>query len=264
MIRELTNKTAIAIVLTDFQGISVAPDETINGLQFGEDTLKSSTSVLTNLLEGKLTLSDGKNTYQGTTAVDLLRGTANQVTADGKAIFTVSDRPKDTYRYFSSRGDNLVAGTVGDGVDLMFTVAPGATVAKDFQCIEGVYIKDGRAVYNHGNSNLSHLSMTLICPAGMPFPAPEANGNYDLVGGNWINIPDNTGNYFILPTETPLHRFINKLPMPSYTNLATVDSAEPQFLPTPYILRFEVYNGSDATTDLHCCVSIGMYRKRTI
>ena len=259
----LTNISENTLVLTDFQGLELDSGETIDAFAFGEQALRDSASIASELLLGNLSISDNYNTYTGLNAIDFIRGTATQVTRDGKPIITMSDRPKNTYRYVTSCGDDMSLQKIGDGPRAHLDIAPDSTGQVDLQFIEDIYIKDGYCTYSSTSDN-SWLDVYVVCPAGVPFPAPSNNGNFDYTNGSWVPNGSGTGAYFILGTETKLYRFVNKMPLPSYSNLAEVEAAEPSLMPSPYILRFVAYNGSDATENMHCHIHIGCYRKNTI
>lgn len=262
MIRQLTNISAGTVVLTDMHGLSIASSETVDGLQFGEAELRLSNDVILNILQGKLTVHDGINTYTDGSAIDIIRGTSSQVTKDGKQIITASDRPLNTYRYFSTRGDDMTNHVIGEGEELTFLVPAGQTVQKDLQFLEDLYIKDGQVHY-WGVEDYSHLDMTVVCPAGIPFQAPALNGNYDLVGTTWTPNANNTGAYFILQTETTIFRFVNHYPLTKFDGFGYIESPEPQLFPTPYKFRISVTN-NNTTDNLRAAVLITMYRKHTV
>jgi len=264
MTRLLKNITLSTVVLPDFQGISVDAGEIIDGLQFGEQALRDSTSVAMSLLDGTLSVSDGFTTFLGNDALNLVKGIASQTTRDGKPIYTMSDRPKNTFRYLTSRSDDLVNNKVGEGSSLLFDVAPGVIQPIDMVFLEDIYIKDGYAQYGGSTSNNSWLSVVIVAPAGLPFPAPAGNGNYDNIGGTWTPNTSGTGAFFIVATETVINRFANHLPLSTFAHEANIEGAEPSLIPAGYILRILVDNGSDSTTNLEAAVYVGCYRRTTI
>ena len=262
MIRTLKNISGETIVLTDFQGISIAPNESIDGTQFGVNVLRESIDVNHNLLHGHLSCNDGFITSTGLQALNVIREAATQMTSDGKQIITASDRPANNYRYYTSRGDNMTTGKIGEGPHMTFWVPPGEMQSVDVQFVQDCYAKDGQAHY-YGVEDHCHVEVQIICPAGVPFPAPTGNGNYDLVGTTWTPNITNTGKYYILGTETPVFRFVNMYPLMKDAHLAYIESAEPQFLPTPYIIRTTVHN-TNTTNHIRVCFVFGMYRPVTI
>lgn len=261
--KQIKNISESQIILTDFHGVTLEANEIFDGLAFGDQDLRDSKSIHTALLNGTLSISDGINEYQGLLGIDYIRGTSSQVTRDGKPIVTTSDRPRNTYRYVTSCGDDMVLHKVGEGTRAHLDIPPGETHHIDLQFLEDIYIKDGYCNYS-STSDISWLNVYVVCPAGIPFPAPSNNGNYDNINGTWTANTNNTGKYFILPIEMKLFRFVNKMPLPSFNNFAEVEAAEPSLMPTPYILRFEVYNGNDATSNMHCHIHTGTYRATTL
>lgn len=260
--RTLKNVGASPIVLSDLNGLTIAPNESVDGLQLGEFALRNSIDVVNGLVNDGLELFDGYTTTTGLRAVDIIRGTTNQATPDGKLIVTASDRPANTYRYFTTKGDDMTNHILGEGEDLNFWIAPGQSMTKDIQFLEDTYIKDGQVHY-WNVEDLSFLDMVVVCPAGVPFPAPDHNGNYDLVGATWTPNGTNTGAYFILGTETVIFRFVNKYPLTKFDGFGYIESPEPQLFPTPYKFRITVFN-NNTTDNLRASVVINMYRKHTI
>jgi hypothetical protein len=264
MIRLLKNMGTTPLYLYDFQGITLGVGESTDGMQFGATVLRDSLSIAEELLIGTLVVNDGFTDYKKLEGVDLIRGTASQITLDGKPIVTMSDRPKDTFRHVTSRGDDLVGHKVGEGTSLSFNVAPGVIQNIDVQFIEDIFMKDGYCVYGGSTSNDSWLSVLVVCPAGVPFPSAGKLGNFDLVGSTWTPNNTNTGAYFILGVETVISRFGNHLPLITFNTMVEIESTEPTRLPTPYILRIVVDNGADSTSNLIARVYVGCYRKTTI
>ncbi len=260
MIRNLKNETDSAIVLTDLKGITVEAGEVTDGLAFGLEALRLSVSVLENLLSGNLSVNDGAVTYTGGKAVDLIKGTQDQLTRDGKKIITTSDRPQDHFRHFTGRGDDMVGGIRGEGPELTWVVNPEEDPEHvDVQFLDDVYLKDGHIKYVDAALG-SWLTVETYAPAGVPFPVP-GNGNFDYTNGAWVPNAGNTGMYRIAATETLVNRFINKLPLLGDGEREAL-SAEPVLIPTPYLTRFKVHSESDAAP-MSLILTLGLYRKRT-
>jgi hypothetical protein len=259
----LINTTANTIILEDLNGLTIEPGDSVNGESFGADALRLSADVLYHVTTGQLDVSDGFTTYHKLQAIDFLRGTPTQVGRDGKPILTASDRPQFTVWNTTNCGDNLVLGTRGGGETMDFEVAPGTSQSKDFQFIENVYLKEGTAWFSSPHKDCA-LSILIVCPAGIPFPAaPAYNGNFDLVDNTWVPNATNTGAYFILATETVLHRFINHLWLTPWEHMVNIKAPECDVLPSPYILRMVLTN-TDTTGTLEARVNIMGYRPRTI
>lgn len=262
-IRNLINVSANTIPLTDFNGVNVASGETINGLMFGEDILRNSESVHAALLVGDLKLNDGFIDYLGQSAVDLLRGYAAQLTKDGKPIYTSSDRPKDYYRCFSGKSDDIVGNHIGTGTELRLVVNPGATASVDCKFVDTVYIRDGFVSYLDAGFD-SHLTVDVICPANTPFPSPTHTGTLDLVGTQWVANTTATGAYMTAPVEVTLFRFINTMPLVGGEGKVDMQSPEPFTLNYPYFLRFILTSDTNNSTPVRAAVCVGMFRKKTL
>lgn len=261
--RTLKNEGTSTIVIADLNGLTIAPGESVDGLQLGEFALRDSLDVLNHIINGDLSVSDGINTFTDGAAVDLIRGTSSQVTKDGKQIITTSDRPANTFRYYTSAGDDMVNHVVGTGPQLAFWTAPGVTEHKDIQFLEDIYIKDGQVQY-WGIEDHCWLDMEVVVPQGVPFQAPAYNGNYDLINGVWTPNATNTGAYFINPAaETTIFRFVNKYPMTKSEGFGYIESPEPQYFPTPYKFRIKMTN-NNTTGNMRAVVTISTYRKTTL
>lgn len=263
-IRNLTNVSSSDVTLNDMNGLTIAVNETVDGLMFGETTLKSSADVLEALLNGLLTVSDGSMIYERQRGVDLIKDTVFQYTKDGKRIYTASDRPQDHYRYFTTCGDNLTTRVRGDGECLEYAVAPGEEQAIDIQFIDDVYLKDGSMIYHDAEMG-SRLRVEIWVPAGLPYPS-KGDGNFDYVNGSFVPNSTNTGKYWIRDVETMVHRFINQMSMFGMgRQYEKIDTSEPNFIPKEWIIRLTVINAPLDKTDktIRATITLGLYRKQT-
>lgn len=262
MIRNIVNASNDVVVLDDLNGIAIGVGETVDGLQFGLDRFKSSSSIIQQLLLGTLTLNDGTYDYTGNKAIDLMKDNVDQVTRDGKRIITASDRPKDHYRHFTSCGDDMVNQVRCAGEHLIFQVPPGETQVKEAQFFDDLYLKDGYIRYENAAIG-SHVTVDIVAPAGIPYPAIFKNGNCDIVNGVIVANTTNTGVYFVNPNaEETFLRFVNQVLILGTGDFQT-SAPEPSFLPTPIIQRFKIYNAS-ATETLTAVITMGLYRKQTV
>ncbi len=269
MIRNLKNATDATIVLTDLKGLTIEPGETVDGLSFGDAALRASVSVLENVLSGALAVGDGNSWYSAQLGIDLIKGTADQLTRDGKKIFTASDRPQDHYRHFTGAGDKMDAPTKrGAGTEFTWVVNPEEDPEHiDAQFLDDVYLKDGHISFRNAPMG-SYFHVETYAPPFVPFPAPGNNGNTDIVNGVPQANNTNTGKYWRSPVETLLNRFINKLPLLGSGEREAL-SAEPVLIPTPYITRFSVHRAppaggeADPPVPMELILTLGLYRKST-
>lgn len=262
MLRLLTNISNGTLTLTDFMGKVLETGETFDGLCFGEQQLRDSASIQINLLNGSLKLNDGQQDLFGQLAVDLLRGYATQVTRDGKQIVTSSDRPKDHYRCFTGRGDDLVANTVGTGEHLHLVATAGQVATVNCKFVDDVYIRDGHVQFLNCGFD-THLTISVICPPNVPFPSPTKTGTLDLVNGSFVPNSTNTGAYMTAPVEVTLFKFINDIPLVNAGTLP-VDSPEPFMLFKPYFLRATMEVCPDVTGSAKAALTLGLFRRRTV
>lgn len=264
MIRNVTNTSPNPITLDDLSGALVNPGQTIDGLAFGEEMFRNSASIINGLMTGVLSVSDGSATYTGAPAVDFIRGYATQFTIDGKPITTSSDRPANTYRCFSGRGDDIVSNPkkIGLGPDITFDVAPGATQSVDCHFVDNVFVKDGAIRYTNAVPDTT-LSVDVICPAGIPFPSPTKTGTLDLVGSTWTPNTHGTGAFMTAPVEVILFRFINHMHLIG-SDREPISSPESFQLVTPYFLRFTLVNSVNNPVNVQAGVMMGMYRYKTL
>jgi len=263
MIRNLTNTIQEIQTLQDFYRKEVGIGETFDGLAFGETVLRDSVSIQLALLQGSLSLSDGNKEFVGQAAVDLLRGYTTQVTKDGKPITTVSDRPKDSYRHFTGRGDDLEAGTIGTGPMIHMIAGPGEQAVVDAHFIDDVYVRDGEISYLNAGFD-SHLNIEVICPPNVPFPHPTNQGTLDLTITGFVPNTTNTGAYVTAPVEVKLFRFLNAFHLVGSEATKAISSPEPFMLNTPYFLRYTLNVDPEITGVLKAAVTMGMFRKKTV
>lgn len=262
MIRNIVNASNDVVVLDDLNGIAIDVGETVDGLQFGIERFKSSASVIKQLMLGTIRLNDGTYDYEGNKAIDLMKDNVDQLTRDGKRIITSSDRPKDHYRHFTSCGDDMVNRVRCTGDQLMFQVPPGETVTKEAQFIDDLYLKDGFIRYENAALG-SHITVDIVAPAGVPYPAIFKNGNCDIVNGVLVMNASNTGSYNIDPNAEATFMCFAKQVLIFGTDNYQTSAPEPSFLPTPIIQRFKIYNASTTDT-LNAVISMGLYRKQTV
>lgn len=262
-VRHLINVTDKPIYLEDFNGMTIEAGETVDGLQFGEEALRNSLEVIHAITMFRLKVYDGTYEYEGERAISLIKGTPTQLTKDGKAIITTSDRPLDHYRYFTTCGDDLSNQKRGEGACLLFSVPPTEQQAIDVRFMDDLYLKDGTMIYS-GAEHGSWLRVDVLAPAGYPMPAKDKNGNFDVVDGQLVANPTNTGQYFVSNTDTTVHRFINKMAMYALTReREDIDTTEPNFIPKGWIVRLSVHNHGDSET-IKAAITLGMYRKITL
>ena len=259
MIRNLVNISGELLVLDDFKGKVVAIEESFDGLAFGEPALRDSESIAKAILEGKLIVNDGTVEYEGLSAIALIMGVATQFTVDGKPITTSSDRPKDTYRCFTGRGDNSQR---GQGQDLLFDVAPGSSVAIDVKFLDNVFIKDGTILYQNAVLG-TYLDIEVIAAPNIPFPHPTNQGTLDLVDNAFVANVTNTGKYMTAPIEVKLFRFLNHMHLLG-DDQQSVHSPESFQLFSLYTLRFTLTHPVTATGNAKAAVTMGMYRAKTL
>ncbi len=268
MIRNLKNATDTTIVLADLKGLTIEPGETVDGLSFGEAALRASVDVLEQILHGYLEVGDGTVWYTANAGIDLIKGTTHQLTRDGKRIFTASDRPQDHYRHFTGAGDDMVGGIRGGGTQLVWSVNPPEDPEHiDVQFLDDVYLKDGHIKYVNAPMG-SYFHVETFVPPFVPFPAPDLNGNTDIVEGVPVANGTGTGTHWRSNVEVLVNRFINKLPLLG-TGEREAYSAEPVLIHTPFKTRFSVHRAvpaggeADPPVPMELILTLGLYRKAT-
>ena len=253
-IRNLINIPSSPITLADLNGITIAANATIDGSAFGLQTLVSSNSVATELMLGSIVLSDGTNTYTKGQAIDILRGLPLNVSNWGTEIITNSDMPTGTNVYWTGAADGTAE---GNGDPFTFNVPPGETQVVNATFLTDIWLKQGEVYYIPSNDIGSYINVQIVVPAGLPFPAPAHNGNYDIVNGTPVANTANTGAYFITDTETIIYNFINHYPLIAFGH-GGIQSPTPAMFPPGYQIRMTVFNGG--TTNLIAAVVLFMYR----
>lgn len=259
MIRNIVNISANSVTLADFNGVTLSSGESIDGLMFGEEALRTSNSVMVELLAGTIAINDGIQTYYDGQSINLIRGLPTRVSLSGAAITTASDRPEGCKISFTSCGDDIVNNIDNGGNQLLFNVPAGETQTIDVFYNRDMYIKQGEIYYINAELG-SYVDVKIVVPAGLPFPAPANNGNFDLVNTTWTPNANNTGKFFITNVETLLITYVHKYPLLSVgQGRGSICSPEPDLLPTGYGLRLNVHNAH--TTDaLKAAIVLFMYK----
>ena len=266
MARYVTNTTQSDLTITDLNGVVVEPAETIDLNLFDKYLVFNSVSLVTHLASGDLLFNDGSKNLSANEAINTIKDNKQSFLLDdsGRQYVVTTTRPLDTVLHYTSVGDTFISphnGTVGDGPDLLFTVAPGATVTKEIQFIEDIMFLGGKSLAYDAEPG-SYGTAEIIAPAGMPYPAKNNNGNYDYTDGQWVQNQTNTGKYFISGTATVVNRFVNRLPLGKYSTDMLLAN-EPSRIPSGYKIRVTFYNAS-TTTDLYASILLTMFRKNTV
>lgn len=263
MVRILKNISQAEVILSDFKGVTLQPNETYDGLAFGETPLITSESIATALVNGNLSISDGTQELTGMQAIWLIQGTSPQYTKDGKKIITTSDRPKDHFRNYTGCGDDMTNLIRGEGELLNFSVGPQSTYTVDVKFLDDVYIKDGMMDYLDADLGC-HLCVHVMAPIGVPYPVFNKTGTLDFNGVSFVPNVNNTGDYKVNNSqEVVFNKFLNKLGFVGPNGKKFITSSEPVLLYKPYFLRFIVTNPSITKTVISS-VTIGLYRKLTV
>lgn len=265
MIRNITNISNSALVLSDLSGQMLEPSEVFDGLCYGETALRASASVQVGLLTGTLKVNDGFTDFLGQEAVALIQGFATQVTKDGKQIFTSSDRPMGYYRHFTGAGDDVTSNpkVIGAGPSIHLVAEAGQTSTLDIHFVDDVYVRDGEVWFLNAGFD-SHLGIDVICPANVPFPSPTKTGTLDLTATGFVPNTNGSGAFMTAPVEVKLFRFLNRFHLVGSEGRGSVQSPEPFLLNYPYFLRYSIQADADLTAPLKAAITMGMFRKKTV
>ena len=215
------------------------PGESIDGLMFGPNALLSSNCVLSNFINGNLLLSDGRVSYSGLQAVDVLRGAATTRPIE-------VDQPSNTNLCYIGAGDDLVNNVIGGGQAFTFSVAPSSSQVIDAFFLTSIYIEKCSVYYGQAALG-SYLSVQEIVPANVVYPA-QGNGNVDLVNGVKVPNTTNTGLYWVFNTPTVLNSFVSKLPL---VKIAVEPINELNLLPAGHQLEITIFNNGTQTLDAY-------------
>lgn len=256
--RILKNISANPISLPDFQGMVLQPGEITDGLQFGEDKLKFSVSIAEELLHRNLAVTDGYGEMTGMQGLYLIQGFPSRTTLVGTPLVTSSDRPEGCKVYWTGRADDVVNHIDEQGAPFLFNVDAGQEITLDAEFNEDIWVKEGK-IYHTPAELGSYITITIVAPAGFPYPAVYGNGNYDMVQGVPVPNANNTGTIFIQTVETAYMTYINQYPLLSLGR-GEISSPEPDFLPKGYKIRMTVHN-AHATDILKAAVVLFMYKK---
>lgn len=262
-VQVLINKSSNEISLGDLRGRVIAVNEQVSLSEFDAYDLKASADLVCALSAGDLILQDDGIIYNSLQAVDIVRGSPIRTTKYGTQIVASSDRPNGTYRYFTDSGDDKDQNIVGGGDRLMFDVPPTESRSVYVRFIRDTWIKDGQVVYENAAFG-SYLTLEVVVPAGIPFPAIDGNGNFDLVGTNYVPNATNTGTLFILPVEATVFRFLNRYPLFSTGNgFGQITSPEPELVQKEITIKLTCHNaGTESNLKAH--VLLGCFIPRTV
>lgn len=266
MAKILRNTTLNSIVIADLHGLTIDPNATYDITNLDPVSVATSVDLINELTNGSIKYNDGSKDIASGEAINILRGIVTPLLTDkdGRQYVVSSTRPLSSVMYWTDRGDTLLApkvGAIGNGAELLFDVAPGATSACDLRFTEDINFFGGKVIYMNAQLG-SSISSRLIAPAGMPYLAKSSDGNFDKVGGNWIPNSSNTGAYWISNTETVLHKFINNMPLLG-SGQDTAIAPEPQSIPSGYTIRISITNSSASTENLKAAFWVLMYRPTT-
>ena len=266
MAKLVTNTTQSNLTITDLNGVVIEPAETIDLNMFDKYLVFNSVSLVAHLASGDLLFNDGTNNVSPNEAINIIKDSKQSFLLDdsGRQYVVTTTRPLDTVLHYTSVGDTFVSpynGTIGNGSNLHFTVAPGATTTKEIQFIEDIMFLGGKSLAYDAEPG-SYGNAEIAVPAGMPYPAKNNNGNYDYTNGQWVQNQTNTGKYFISGTDTIIHRFVNQLPLGKYST-DVLQASEPSKVPSGYKIRVTIHNAS-TTADLHTSILLTIFRKTTV
>lgn len=208
-----------------------------------------------------------------------------------------------TYAVWTGAGDDIAGGNLGDGDLLHFDMTAGNPItSKDIKFdhasfgriwLHEAYMKftgagDGDFITSNIMAEATTLQTSLnldlvidgddikFAPGGPgtgthgfaanPVLIPRSfsnDGDWDYDGTNLTPNVAGTGKYKIKTVETPVHRFVNKIPCygdcASYFSMTSDETAE---LNPGYFIRAEVHNNSNG--NWHLSVMLEIYRERTV
>ena len=212
MSKLITNKTTARIELTDLDVTFIQAGQTIDLESCYDDrTIRNSIILVENIANGKLLFSDGTRDLAPNEAIQIVRGSSAlfNTTADGKLYVSPTNRPTNTFAYFTGAADDAVGNRIGKGDQFTFEVAPSSTVTKTIEFTEIVYFMGADCFFKDAEFG-SKCDMTVWAPAGAPISTMGKNGNYNIDSAGVLTpAPSWNGNCFVLPMAVPVNKFVN-------------------------------------------------------
>lgn len=183
---------------------------------------------------------------------------------DGTRKTFTSPKQGDTNLYITSRGDDVVAGTRGNGETFVVQGVPDGEKTISIQFIDDVYIKDGVVLWQNAKLGDS-ISLEIVLPANTMFPSPTNTGNYDIDEyGTVVENTTNTGEYMMYPIDIVLNRFLNEVMIMGDNTIGyIIESADTALIPPQLKTRLKVKSTTN-NPDLILTVSAEVYRKYTV
>ena len=185
-------------------------------------------------------------------------------------IYT-SSRQEGTFLYITSRGDDIANQKRGKGTQLILdnTVDKRSYKVIETQFMDNIFLKDGFIIWE--NAVLGDtISLELVLPAGVLFPADNGDGNFNIVNGNpelitTSQIPDSTwvGTHYLFPMDVTLFRYVNEFALLGTNHagliLESSDTAEIQ-----KELKIKFILNSPSQSDIRVIINIEAYREFTL
>ena len=185
-------------------------------------------------------------------------------------IYT-SSRQEGTFLYITSRGDDIINQKRGKGSQLILdnTVDKRTYKVIETQFIDNIFLKDGFIIWE--NAVLGDtISLELVLPAGVLFPADNGDGNFNVVNSvpeliTQSQTPDSTwtGTHYMFPIDVTLFRYVNEFALLGTNHsgliLESSDTAEIQ-----KELKIKFILNSPSQSDIRAIINIEAYREFTL
>ena len=175
------------------------------------------------------------------------------------------------YLVFTSKGDDIVNNTVGNGSQFFIENPNGLDeVAVDVQFMEDIQVKDAYFFWENANWGDS-ISIEAILPANTLFPSLTNTGNINIIDGNITPVtssmtPDETwtGSHMYFPIDVTLIKFVNEMMIHGTNIVGTIlESKGVAYLPK--MLKFKmVYKSTTKNPNIKLSALAEVYRNTTI
>lgn len=266
MSKLITNKTTFRIELTDLDETHIQPGQTIDlETSYDDRAVRTSICLVENLANGNLLFSDGSKDLTANEAIQIVRGGSPlfNTTTDGKIFVSPTNRPANTFAYFTGAADDAAGNRIGKGDQFTFEVAPGGTVTKTIEFTELVYFMGANCFFQDAEFG-SKCDMTVWAPAGAPISTTGKNGNYNIdANGVLTPAPGWNGNCFVLPMAVPVNKFVNNYFIMGSEGEAIWTSPDVARLFKGWYMKMTFTNVS-ATKTLKAVVNANMYRIHSV
>lgn len=180
-------------------------------------------------------------------------------------IYT-SAKHEGTSLYITSRGDDILGNKRGKGSQLIIDNSIDKRTYKmaEIQFLDDIFLKDGFILWE--NAVLGDtITLEIILPAGVLFPALNNLGNFNIINGVPVQISqeDVIGTHIMYTKDTVISRYVNEFSLlgTNYTGII-LESSDTVQIQKELKIRFVL--NSPSQSDIKAIFNLEAYRYNTI